>query len=265
MKALKVVKPGACGTVRQNNDAHSMVMKSNARRFASALSLWCVSGSCLAGTSSPIDLGGLVFLVLAFVAGWFFFAGGWRGLAVLAILVVAGMVSCEIGSHRKRSQRDAMLQARQQACESLARSEGAPWREVPDRVVVKIDASLDPMRLSNGELDLRVSTSNPFPGTTFMAEFPAKRELRTAYVHIARIDEEIPDAGKFRLHGLRTEVTDADARVVARYADYRNNGIWCSGEKPLESIERFLRTRLGKPVGIAQLPSVESPGSAVSP
>lgn len=260
--------------------ANKTVMKKNIPSILFSIALF-TGDKCWAGTSSPIDFG-LFFLfvaifVFAIVLGLLILLWREKGFIVFLVLITAIWIWLNGISDKaavKQASRLSEVKLGQQtvseACFNNGGETGGSISYKPARVVVRVDSELQPG--GHNRLMTAVGTNNPSPNVEFVQSFPSERAVKTAYVDIALIKEPLKHPIDWTLDGIQTTIISGDGSIVAKRIDYRGNLGWCMGGTPPESLEHFLRARLGQPIGIATLTSgstanieVKSPKGAVTP
>jgi len=205
----------------------------------------------------PFDLGGLVLIVVGAIFLLFVLVGRAKGAIAFVAILLALFAWGQYDEHQRRHAAHKAREFVSNTCFSTAGNvQFKVFPSPPSRVLVHADSQLSPGAVN--PLGAQIAASIPMPSVTFVGRFEELREADAAYVEITTIEDEIKGAGPWRLLGLKTVVSDSSGEVVAVQTDFRRQYGWCLGEEPPQSIDRFVQSVLGRPVGLAYRKDKES-------
>lgn len=220
-----------------------------AAKFTLTLTLLAISLNCFAD-GIDYGVGGVIFLIPAIILVLFILIGGLKGFVIFLVIFAGFMLYANIDHILARqSSRDARKTI-SDACLREAGNVGTKLPYAPDRILVRVAEELTGG--GRGWHPHLLSTNHPADGVEFITVLTSKKTPNEVYVDISGIHNPIKGADGWYVNGIQTTVFDATGKVVAQQTDYTRDYGWCLGAAPPESIERFLRSVIGRPIGLSQ-------------
>lgn len=198
----------------------------------------------------PIVLGGLVAL-LAFGLWVFVVVGGWKGVAIYAVLVLTAISWLNIRARGESKQRDEAAKQAHAWISERCLNDAGEFGTRPIHFPKKVFVRLNPADLYAGRGAEPIRKRTILENVTFVDAFPNPRPVDAAYIEITLVQETLPNAENFPLRGISTVITSADATVVARRIDISRDRGWClSNANIAAATERFLLNWIGTKIGL---------------
>ncbi len=216
--------------------------------FAAPIAMFDLGPPLFLGLAALLLIGGAVFARL----------GGRKGLVAFAVLLAAG-AGYAMYENQSRRQALAQFQADQQrACAEQAGETGGALPAAPAQVIVRIDEPLGPGD-RQGLRPLLIPVGGQ-RGVEIVRQWPASVPAGAALVDVVLLKESVAGAPERPRQGLRATLMNERREVVAMRTDYlRDDGRWCLGAEAPAAMERFLRQRTGRAIGLAELPDGATP------
>lgn len=218
-------------------------------KFTLTLTLPAISLNCFA-EGIDYGVGGLIFLIPAIILVLLILIGRLKGFVIFLVIFAGFMFFANIDQLlTHQSSRDARKTI-SDACLREAGNVGTKLPYAPDRILVRVAEEFTGK--GTGWRQHLIFTNHPADGVEFITVRTSKKTTNEVYVDISGVHNPIKGADGWYVHGIQTTVFDATGKVVAQQTDYVRDYGWCLGAEPPESIERFLRSVIGKPIGLSQ-------------